>query len=421
MNIESHNMGAYNLHFIKTDKFKTINISVNFYRAVKKEEITKRNLLKMVLLNSNNNYKAERDLIIKSEELYDIKISSGISRIGNFSNLSFETKFLNEVFTEEDMNTESIVFFLNLIFNPYVENGKFVNVDKEKNTLKEDILRLKDNKIKYAILKLFEKVKDKPYTYNTFGLIEDLDKIDGKELYDYYKSVISEDQIDIFVLGDFDSKVMKEIFRQYFKVVTFKKENKNITVSELPPRKRIIKYTEYDKVKQSQLTILCSLNNLTDFERKYTIKLYNELLGGSSNSILFSKVREDKNYCYYINANVKAYDNILFINSGIEKKNIESAIRLIRKCLKDMQAGKIDDDMIDAAKNIIISAIKTAIDEPNGIIVTAFSKVLVNSDDVETKIKNFSKITKEDLIAVSKKVSLHTVLILEGDNNDGQD
>ena len=26
MNIESHNMGAYNLHFIKTNKFKTIII-----------------------------------------------------------------------------------------------------------------------------------------------------------------------------------------------------------------------------------------------------------------------------------------------------------------------------------------------------------------------------------------------------------
>ena len=50
MNLETINMGAYNLHLIKTNKFKTITIDVDFFREVKKEEITKRNLLKMLFL-----------------------------------------------------------------------------------------------------------------------------------------------------------------------------------------------------------------------------------------------------------------------------------------------------------------------------------------------------------------------------------
>ena len=280
MNIESHNMGAYNLHFIKTNKFKTISVDVNFYREIKEDEITKRNLLKMILLDSNNDYKTERELIIESERLYDIKISSGISRIGKFSDLSFQTKFLNEKYTEEDMNKESIIFFLSLIFNPCVKEGRFVNIDKQKNRLYQEINSLKDNKIKYSMLKLMEKMKDKPYSYNPYGKKEDLDDISGKELYEYYKKVISEDRIDIFVLGDFSPSEMKEIFKEYFKVNTFKKEHKNLIIPELVPRKRIVKYHEYEKVSQSQLVLLCSLNNLTDFERKYTIKLYSEILGG---------------------------------------------------------------------------------------------------------------------------------------------
>ncbi len=413
MNIESHNMGAYNLHFIKTNKFKTISVDVNFYRAIKEDEITKRNLLKMILLDSNNNYKTERELIIESERLYDIKISSGISRIGKFSDLSFQTKFLNEKYTEADMNKESIIFFLSLIFDPYVKEGRFINIDKQKNRLYQEINSLKDNKIKYSMLKLMEKIKDKPYSYNPYGQKEDLDDITGKELYDYYKKVISEDQIDIFVLGDFSSNEMKEIFKEYFKVNTFKKENKNLIIPELVPRKRIVKYHEYDKVSQSQLVLLCSLNNLTDFERKYTIKLYSEILGGSSSSVLFSRVREDKGYCYYINSGVKAYDNILLINSGVEKKNIEPAIKLIRRCLKDINNGKVSDELIESSRNTILSSIKASSDTPMGIINTALSRVLVGSDDMEERINNFSKITKEDIIKVSKKVSLHTILTLE--------
>lgn len=420
MNIESHNMGAYNLHFIKTNKFKTISIDVNFYREIKEDEITKRNLLKMILLNSNNDYKTERELIKESENLYDIKISSGISRIGKFSNLSFQTKFLNEKYTEKDMNKESIMFFLGLIFNPYIKDNSFIDIDSQKSKLLQELDSLKDNKIKYSMLKLMEKIKDKPYSYNPYGKIEEIKDITGKELYNYYKKVISEDQIDIFVLGDFSSSKMKDIFKEYFKVNTFKKENKDLIIKELTPRKRVVRYKEYDKVNQSQLVILCSLNNLTDFERKYTIKLYSELLGGSSNSILFSKVREDKNYCYYIGASAKAYDNILIINSGVEQKNIEPTIKLIKKCLKDITSGKISEELLTSSKNTIISGIKASSDTPIGIINTALSRVLVSSDDTEDRINNFNKITKEDIIKVSKKVSLHTILTLEKEEENAK-
>lgn len=413
MTFETISMGGYNLHLIKTNKFKTITIDVDFYRPVDKKEITIRNLLKMVLLDSSNNYKTERDLIIESENLYDIKVSSSISRIGNFSNLSFQTKFLNEKYTEENMNKESIIFFLDLIFNPYIKDNAFISIDNQKNRLKQDILSINDNKIKYSILKLMEKMKDKPYSYNTFGYIEDIDNITGKSLYEYYKKVLKEDQIDIFVLGDFQSNDIKDIFKEYFKIDTFKKDNKKVLVKELPIRKRIVRYREYDKVNQSQLLLLCSLNNLTDYERKYVIKLYNELLGGNSNSILFNTVREKQGYCYYINSSVKAYDNILIINSGVEAKNIDKSIKLIKKCMKDITSGKFKDEDIESSKNTIISAIKASRDNPISVVNTYFSKVLVGSDSDEERIEAFNRVTKDEIIKVSKKVTLYTVLTLE--------
>ena len=419
MNFETINMGAYNLHFIKTNKFKTITIDVDFYRNIKKEEITKRNLLKMVLLDSSKNYKTEKELIIESENLYDIKVSSSISRLGLFSNLSFQTKFLNEKFTENGMDKESIIFFLDLIFNPNIENNSFINIDKQKDKLKQDIISIKDNKPRLAHLKLMEKYNKKEYGYNTFGYIEDLDKIDGKNLYDYYKEVLAKDQIDIFVLGDFSSSEIKEIFKEYFKINTFKKENKKLLVKELDIKKRITRYHEYDDVNQVQVLLLLSLNNLTDFERKYTVKVLNEILGGSSNSILFSTVREDRGYCYYINSSVKAYDNIMVINSGVESKNTEKCIKLIRKVLKEVKEGKIEDNIIESSINTIVSGINASLDNPIGIINTYFSKVLVGTEDVDVRIKKFKSITKEDIIKVSKKINLNSILTLEkGEHNE---
>ena len=419
MNYEHIDMGSYNLHVIKTKRFKTITIEVDFYRELKPEDITKRNLLKAVLLSSNKNFKTERDLIKETENLYDLKLISSNTRIGNYTSLAFKIRFLNEIYTEKDMNEYSIDFLFDILFNPNIKDNKFdeETVRKCKNKLAKNIKSLSDNKLKYTLFKLLETTKDKPYSYNSYGSLEELEKITGEELYKYYKTLLTDDYIDIFVVGDVSTTKIKDIFREKFKATTFKKKKNNIIVPELKPRQRIKKITEQTPANQSQLTLLCSVNNLTDYERKYVFLVYNELLGGSSNSILFDTVREQNSYAYYINSNHKPYDNILIIYSGIESGNSEQVLKLIRKTLTNITKGKFEQTNLENAKETIISSIKASKDNPAGIINTYFAKELVNSDEFDKRIENINNITKEDIINLSKKVSAHTMYLLEGEEN----
>jgi hypothetical protein len=73
-------------------------------------------------------------------------------RIGNYSNLSFKIRFLNEFYTEKHMNEYSIAFLMDVLFNPNVEDGKFQaeDVKKCKNKLAKSIQKLPDNKLKYT-------------------------------------------------------------------------------------------------------------------------------------------------------------------------------------------------------------------------------------------------------------------------------
>ena len=87
-------MNAYNLHVIRTDKFKTITVGIAFLRKVKKEEITIRNLLKEIMINSTASYPDEKSLIIETENLYDLKLMSQNYRIGNDAILTFKIRFL---------------------------------------------------------------------------------------------------------------------------------------------------------------------------------------------------------------------------------------------------------------------------------------------------------------------------------------
>ena len=416
---ECINMGAYNLHLINTKRFKTVTVEVNFRRIIKKDEITKRTLLKDILLNSSNRYQTERELIIASEDLYDLKLIASSARMGNYTNLSFKIKYLNAEFSEKNMNEKCISFLMDILFNPNIDENGFKEsvVDKCSKRLAKSIKSLKDNKIKYSLWKLLESIPDKPYSYNSYGYIEDLETINGKNLFDYYNSIINDDLIDIFVVGDFDSDKIKDIIKNTFNAKTFHKEKNDIIVKELEVAKKVNKIIENDNVNQSQLTMLCSMNNVSDYERKYVSSIYNEILGGSSSSMLFDNVREKNSYAYYINSNQKSYDNILLIYSGIEPGNSETVIKLIKKVLLDMQKGRITNEQIKSAKETIISAIKASLDNPSGIINTYYAKVLVNSDDVETRIKKINEVSKDSIVSFANKITLHTIYLLEGDNN----
>ena len=420
MNYEMIDMGAYNLHIIKTTKFKTITVEVNFREKMSKDSITMRNLLKSVLLSTNKNFQNERELIKETENLYDLKLISSNTRIGNYSNLAFKIRFLNEKYTEKSMNEYSIGFLLDVIFNPDVENNSFKKeiVNKCKLKLEKSIKSLPDNKLKYALFKLLETTVDKPYSYNSYGYLEDLEKINPQNLYEYYQKVINNNYIDVFVVGDVNTDDIKEIFKNNFKANTFKKVQNDLLISELKPRQRIKKVVEKDTVNQTQLTLLCSLNDLTTFERKYTLLVYGELLGGSSNSLLFDTVREKNSYAYYINASAKAYDNILMIYSGIEPGNSDNVLKLIKKTLQNISKGKFDDKQLESAKETIISSIKASMDSPAGIINTYYAKILIDSLLFKERMENISKITKEDIMELSKKINLNTLFLLEGETNE---
>ena len=409
MDYKSYDMNAYKLHIIKTNKFKTITVGIAFRRKIVESEITIRNLLKELMINSSYNYPTEKSLIIETERLYDLKLVAANYRIGNDTILTFKTRFLNEKYTEEGMNEESIRFLLDIIFNPRLDN----EIDKCKKKIEKSILQLKDNKIKYSLFKLLESTGDMPYAYNSYGDIDVLKKIDSSHIKSYYDSLIKNDIIDVYVVGDVVDSEIKKIFKEYFKVVTFHKEKCEIIVPELKNNRSVKEIREKDKVNQTQLTMLCNINGLTDYERKYVLPVYGEMLGGSANSMLFASVREKNSYAYYVNAIVKSYDNLMMIYSGIEKGMEDKVKKLIVKTLKDINKGQIDEEKLSDAKKTIISSIRASLDSPMGIINNYYAMELVNSKSVEERIEEVGKISSEDIRNVSKKIKLHSVFILE--------
>lgn len=414
-------LGSYNLHMIKTTRFKTITVDLIFRKKITKEEITKRNFLADMLTFSSKNYPTRRTMAIKQQDLYACEVDFNCYRLGNYYNTDISLLCLNEKYTEEGMLEETIKYLSDIIFNPNVENNKFDSTSFEiikMNTIKQ-IESIKEDTRKYSLVKMLENMgENETYSLHGFGYLEDLEKINEENLYTYYKEFIRSSGLDIFIIGDIDFDKIEKIFKSNFKFDIYHKKNNDFIIEHKKIRKIPKKIQEQYPSTQAKLSIGCKMKDLTDFERNYALTIFNMILGGSSESKLFRNVREKNSLCYYISSNSNKIDNLLFITSGITKSNFEKVVTLVKKQLKAIQKGDFTEEEIEKAKIRYISIIDEMYDYPSQIISYYYASEILDSDLPEERKKMIDKVSKEDIVKVANKIYVDTIYLLGGEDDE---
>ena len=410
---------CYNIHVIKTDKFKTITIQVNFKREVVKEEITARNMIVNMLCESNSIYKTQRELEIATEELYNLYYNSTNYMSGKYNVMALEFTFLNEKYTEKGMLNKSIDFIHNIIFKPNVKDDEF-DLDSYNisyNVLKDKIGSIKENPNYYARVRMLEELENNSYiSYRSVGYMEDLDNLDNKKLYDYYKSILDSDIVDIFVIGDVNANQIEKAINEKFKDINKSRESSDSHfITPKKYRKIIKKVKEKQHINQSKLLIGCKIDNMTDFELRYVLNVYSFILGGSPDSKLFKNVREKHSLCYHISSTAHPIYSLLTINAGINKKDYKKTLRLIKKEIKNMKNGKFSNDDIIKAKITYINSLKELEDNPSSILGLYSGIEYLNSDTIDDRLLKINKVTLNDVKTLATKIHMDTVYLLEGD------
>ena len=409
-------LGSYNLHVIRTDKFKTVMVRVVFQRPVVKDEITMRNVLSQMLLQSTYKYKTKRDMNIKAEDLYAADIYSTNNRLGKYATSNFYLSMLNDKYTEKGNLEKGIEYLSEIIFNPDVHSNKFSKdkLDVVMSSCRSSLNSLKEEASKYSVMRMYEELDGKsPASYRMCGYLEDLDNINEENLYTYYESMIKSDLVDIFVIGDVSYDEMIEVFKKYFKFRVLKKRKTSYLLDDVSAKKKKIVKEEIDN-SQSNLSIGCRVHGLSDYERNYPLTLFNVIFGGGCDSKLFKEVREENSLCYTIVSVPNKLDNLLLIRAGIDRYNFNKTMEIIEKDLKDMQKGKFKDSDISVAKELFNTAIDETLESQSRIIDNYLMMEFIGTDDLDKKRELMNKVTKKEIVNVAKKVKIDTVFLLEG-------
>ena len=94
MQYTKKDLGSYNLHFIKTNNYKTITVKIYLRERADKDIITKRNFLNSMLFLSCKDYPTKREMTLKAQDLYAATVNYNSRRLGNYFDTIYTLKVL---------------------------------------------------------------------------------------------------------------------------------------------------------------------------------------------------------------------------------------------------------------------------------------------------------------------------------------
>ena len=408
------------LNILQTNKFKTNLIAIMLTTKLDRENVTKNALIPAVLKRGTKTLKTQEEINKKLEEMYGASLDCGLDKTGDNQVLKFYIETVNDEFlpqNSEDMLKKSLEQIFEFVFNPYLENDGFKKeyVEQEKENLKQIIEGKIDNKARYALDRCIEEMyKNQPYGLYKYGYIEDMENINEKNLYEHYKKLISNCKIDIFVSGIVDEEI-ENIIKENENIKKLQDRNPeyNKIIISLKNSEKENVVQESMEVTQGKLIIGMDLD-VDNEDLRYDIMIYNSIFGGSANSKLFQNVREKASLAYTASSSYYRFKNNIFINCGIEIKNYDKALEIIKQQIEDMKKGDFTEEEVENAKKGIIASIKIIDDEQDTEITYFFSQELSNSKcSVEQYMDNIKTVTKEKVIDIANKVSINTVYFLK--------
>ena len=413
------------LHLINTDKFKTNLIAIFLTTPLSREYVTFNAILSAVLRRGSKTMPSQEEISKVLEGMYGAAFDCGINKTGDNHILKFYLESVNDKFLPDDgenMLKLSIEKLADIVFNPYLEDGTFSSeyLEQEKENMRQRINARVDNKAGYAKLRCVQEMyQNEPAGLYRFGYVEDLPAINKDNLYEYYKKILKECKIDIFVSGEIEKDECMKIVGENENIKKLEERTANYIVNDIETKvkkeEKIV--TESLDVTQGKLVIGCDIlfndKDLEDKNLKYQAMLYNSLLGGSANSKLFQNVREKASLAYTVSSNYVRYKSNIFINAGIEIDNFEKALNIIKEQMESLRKGDFTEEEIENEKKGITSQIKMIEDEQDTEIIYFLGQEITNSNvGIEEYKQGIEQVTKEQIVNIASKVNINTIYFL---------
>lgn len=409
---------GYKLHVVETDKYKTNTIVWRMKAPLTKEEVTKRALLPQVLQSSSAKHSTTTALRSYLDDLYGATLYVDLAKKGEYHVISFLIEIANEKFLSDSnpLLRKGFELLAEILTKPNVSGNAFdkETVEKEKRTQKQRIQSVFDDKMRYSNMRLIEEMcKGEPYALQVNGKASDVDQITPENLYEYYQKAFSEDEMDLYVVGDVKDEEVKKLASELLQFDA--RAPKKAAGVDVQTRTGVNEVKEEQDIKQGKLNIGYRTNIFYGDADYFTLQVFNGIFGGFSHSKLFINVREKASLAYYAASRLESHKGLMMVMSGIDSKNYDKAVGIINEQMEAMKKGDFTDQELEQTKAVIQNQILETIDTAKGLIELLYHNVVAGTDiKLNTWLSEMQKPAKEEIVAVAGKIDLDTIYFLTG-------
>ncbi|AZV60491.1 EF-P 5-aminopentanol modification-associated protein YfmF [Peribacillus frigoritolerans] len=407
---------GYKLHVVRTDKYKTNTLVLKMKAPLTKEDVTYRALLPYVLQSNTSKYPTTPELRSYLDDLYGAGFYVDVAKKGEYQIISFTIDIVNEKFLSDSTPLLEKAFGLlsEVIFNPKKNGEAFDSktVSNEIRSLKQRIQSISDDKMRYSATRLVEEMcKNEPYALEASGNLQDLETITPESLFAYYKKMLSEDEIDLYVIGDIDGSEVEALADKYVSLQEREPVRLPRETGKAVEKEKVI--IENSDVKQGKLNIGYRTQVAYGDPDYYALQLFNGIFGGFSHSKLFINVREKASLAYYAASRLESHKGLLMVMAGIENANYKQALDIIHAQMKEMKQGNFSDEELAQTKAVVKNQLLETIDVSRGLVEILYHNVISGQDiSLDEWFAKTERTTKEEIIAVGQKIQLDTIYFL---------
>lgn len=161
-------------------------------------------------------------------------------------------------------------------------------------------------------------------------------------------------------------------------------------------------------IEQSTIIYMYTFYDLTRRE-EIALEILNYRLGESPNSILFKELREDLGLTYEVYSDMDASDHVKLLNiyTSLHAEDVDMARGRIDAIIDGLKDGHlIEDRNIEIMKKVIKTAIASTMIDPESLCNYVLGQLVSNKNlhAFEEDLETLNSITKEEIIAVARKV-----------------
>ena len=403
---------------INVTRFKTMRLTAIALLPLEKDTASDFALLTQVLTRSCEEFPDFTALSKKLSSLYGASLSAGVRKVGESLALTFSIAGIDDRYALDGdvVSKELSELLLKVIFEPKFTDGVFDTEEVEQE--RRQLIDLADSEFNdkrvYANSRLIEIMcKNEAYGIKRYGSRETILKCTPESLKSAWERMLTGARFEVFYVGGASAEGAKEIFRDRFSQI----ERKAETVSTEIIRKAtdVSKVSETMDISQAKMLMGFRTDCSAGDEDTFAMRLMNVILGSGTRSKFFLNIREKQSLCYYCFSRYNRFKGILTVESGVENSNTQRTVDAVLHELEEVKKGNFTDEDLSLAKLSVSSDFLSLCDTVTGNEEWFVSQIADREFlTVEETTEKFRNVTKEDVIRCANKLTLDTVYILSG-------